>query len=135
MGRSFNLWFFELGNFVAFIPFGVVIPLLFRSNFIRFITIFILSITILEILQMLSRLGSFDIDDIIINTFGAAVGFWAQRVVHLDRDHYESTPSRTLDSISGILWNELFMDIFHEEFFRFCGDTVMRIAHAVTAEN
>jgi glycopeptide antibiotics resistance protein len=82
----FPIRFFELGNFVAFIPFGMFIPLLFRCNFIRFITIFILSITILEILQMLSRLGAFDIDDIIINTLGAAVGFWAQRLVHRDRD-------------------------------------------------
>jgi len=86
MGRDFKIWFFELGNFAAFIPFGIVIPLLFRSNFIRFITLFILSITILEIVQMVSRLGSFDIDDIIINTLGAAVGFWAQRFVHRDRD-------------------------------------------------
>jgi len=77
---------FELGNFVAFIPFGMFIPLLFRSNFIRFITLFILSITIVEILQMLSRLGSFDINDIIINTLGAAVGFGAQRLVRRDRD-------------------------------------------------
>ncbi|WP_233167330.1 VanZ family protein [Paenibacillus roseus] len=89
MGRNFHIWFFEFGNFVAFIPFGIVIPLLFRCNFIRFITLFILSITILEILQMLSRLGSFDIDDIIINTLGAAVGFWAQRLVHRDRDKFK----------------------------------------------
>lgn len=81
--------FFELGNFVAFIPFGILIPLLFRCNFIRFITLFILSITIIEILQMLSRLGSFDIDDIIINTLGAAVGFWAQRLVQRDRDKFK----------------------------------------------
>ncbi|WP_438351178.1 VanZ family protein [Paenibacillus sp. FA6] len=85
----FPIHFFELGNFVAFIPFGILIPLLFRCNFIRFITLFILSITIIEILQMLSRLGSFDIDDIIINTLGAAVGFWAQRLVHRDRDKFK----------------------------------------------
>lgn len=89
MGRDFQIWFFELGNFVAFIPFGIVIPLLFRCNFIRFITLFILSITILEILQMLFRLGAFDIDDIIINTLGAAVGFWAQQLVHRDRDRFK----------------------------------------------
>lgn len=86
IGRDFQIWFFELGNFVAFIPFGVVIPLLFRCNFIRFISLFILSITIIETIQMLTRLGSFDIDDIIINTLGAAVGFWAQWLVRRDRD-------------------------------------------------
>jgi glycopeptide antibiotics resistance protein len=89
MGRDFQIWFFELGNFVAFIPFGIVFPLLFRCNFIRLIILFILSITILEIVQMLTRLGSFDIDDIIINTLGAAVGFWAQRFVYRDRDKFK----------------------------------------------
>ncbi|MFD0620206.1 VanZ family protein [Paenibacillus sp. GCM10027629] len=86
MGRSFDGWFFELGNFVAFIPFGAVIPLLYRCHFIRFITLFVLSITILEIIQMLTQLGAFDIDDILINSMGAAVGFWAQRLVRRDRD-------------------------------------------------
>ncbi|BBI33450.1 VanZ family protein [Cohnella abietis] len=98
-GGNFQLWFFELGNFVAFIPFGIVIPLLFRCNFLRFITLFILSITILEILQMLSRLGSFDIDDIIINTLGAAVGFWAQRLVHRDRDKFKGIFRITLTAV------------------------------------
>jgi len=86
MRRSFDGWFFELGNFVAFIPFGAVIPLLYRCQFIRFITLFVLSITILEIIQMLTQLGAFDIDDILINSMGAAVGFWAQRLVTRDRD-------------------------------------------------
>lgn len=81
MGRDFKIWFFEMGNFIAFIPFGVIIPLLFRCGFIRFISIFILCITMLETLQMISRLGAFDIDDILINTLGAAVGYGAQRIV------------------------------------------------------
>jgi len=89
IGRDFQIWFFELGNFVAFIPFGIVTPLLFRCNFIRFIILFILSITVLETLQMLSRLGAFDIDDIIINTLGAAIGFCAQRLVARDRDKFK----------------------------------------------
>ncbi|MFB8375361.1 VanZ family protein [Paenibacillus taichungensis] len=81
MGRDFKIWFFEMGNFVAFIPFGMVIPLLFRCGFIRFISLFILCITMIETVQMISRLGAFDIDDILINTLGAAVGYGAQRVV------------------------------------------------------
>ncbi|WP_345940734.1 VanZ family protein [Paenibacillus sp. ALJ109b] len=86
MGRDFKIWFFEMGNFVAFIPFGMVIPLLFRCGFIRFISIFILCITLLETLQMFSRLGAFDIDDILINTLGAAVGYGAQRIVKHHRN-------------------------------------------------
>lgn len=86
MGRDFQNWFFQFGNFVAFIPFGIIIPLLFRCSFRRFIAFFILSITILEILQMFSGLGAFDIDDIIINLLGASVGFAAQQIVTGDRD-------------------------------------------------
>jgi len=89
MGRDFQIWFFELGNFVAFIPFGIVIPLLYRCSFVRFIILFILSITLLETLQMLSRLGAFDVDDIVVNTLGAAVGFWAQRFVSRGRDTFK----------------------------------------------
>ncbi|MFC9710251.1 VanZ family protein [Paenibacillus sp. NPDC056933] len=86
MGRDFTIWFFEMGNFIAFIPFGMVIPLLFRCGFIRFISIFILCITMLETLQMVSRLGAFDVDDILINTLGAAVGYGAQRIERNQRN-------------------------------------------------
>ncbi|WP_081415773.1 VanZ family protein [Peribacillus kribbensis] len=86
MGKDFQIWFFEVGNFVAFIPFGIIFPLLFRCSFRRFISLFILSITILETLQMFSGLGAFDVDDIIINSLGAVVGFAAQRIVTGDRD-------------------------------------------------
>lgn len=79
-GRYFHTWFFDLGNFLAFVPFGIVIPLLYRCRFIRFISLFILSITIIEAIQMVSRLGAFDINDIIINTLGAAVGYWSQHL-------------------------------------------------------
>ncbi|MER1998628.1 MAG: VanZ family protein [Lysinibacillus sp.] len=86
MGRSFQIWFFEYGNFLVFIPFGIIIPLLFPCSFRRFIILFILSITFIEAIQMLTRLGAFDINDIIINSLGAAVGFAAQRLVTDDRD-------------------------------------------------
>ncbi|WP_082197912.1 VanZ family protein [Bacillus sp. FJAT-26390] len=85
-GRYFNQWLFEFGNFAAFIPFGIIIPLLYRLRFIQFIALFVLSITILEVLQMVTRLGSFDIDDIIINSIGASVGFCAQRFISRDRE-------------------------------------------------
>ncbi|WP_405152651.1 VanZ family protein [Paenibacillus sp. FSL K6-0108] len=89
VGREFRIWFFELGNFIVFIPFGIIIPLLFRCSFIRFISCFILCITILETIQMISRLGAFDIDDIIINTLGAAVGYGSQRIVTRHRDAWK----------------------------------------------
>lgn len=99
MGKAFQIWFFEYGNFLAFIPFGVVIPLLFRCSTKRFIIGFILSITLLETIQLLTHLGAFDINDIIINTLGAAVGFAAQRIVKNNRDNLKGIIRIVLNSI------------------------------------
>ena len=73
-------WIFTFGNIAAFIPFGVLIPLLYRIRFGKFITFFILAILVLETLQALTYLGSFDVDDVISNTLGAAIGFVMYRV-------------------------------------------------------
>jgi glycopeptide antibiotics resistance protein len=77
--KYFHLWFFNFGNFAGFIPFGILIPILYRCSFFRFILLFFLSILIIETVQMLTFLGSFDINDAIVNTLGAAVGFCAYK--------------------------------------------------------
>ncbi|MFC3800668.1 VanZ family protein [Cohnella sp. GCM10012308] len=74
------MWLFSFGNVAAFIPFGVMIPYLFRWSFRRFVVSFIAAITLLETLQALTRLGSFDVDDIISNTLGACIGYAAWRI-------------------------------------------------------
>lgn len=76
----FQLLFFNLGNFVGFIPFGILIPILYRCNFFKFISLFFLSILIIETVQMLTFLGSFDINDAIVNSLGASVGFGAYKI-------------------------------------------------------
>lgn len=70
----------SFGNIAAFIPFGILIPLLYRISFLRFMLLFILSILVLETVQALTLLGSFDINDVIQNSTGAAVGFGAFRI-------------------------------------------------------
>jgi glycopeptide antibiotics resistance protein len=69
----------SFGNIAAFIPFGILIPLLYLTSFIRFMILFILSILVLETVQALTLLGSFDMNDVIQNSSGAAVGFGAYR--------------------------------------------------------
>ena len=73
-------WLFDFGNIAAFIPFGIIIPLLYRIRFKKFITLFISVICFLELLQSLTFLGTFDIMDIISNTLGAIIGFIAYKV-------------------------------------------------------
>lgn len=81
--RSFSLdtlmlWIFALGNLLAFVPFGILVPILFKKrikSFLQFISLFICFILLLEIVQMVTYLGSFDVTDIIINSMGASIGF------------------------------------------------------------
>ncbi|CAH1221828.1 hypothetical protein PAECIP111892_05055 [Paenibacillus auburnensis] len=68
------------GNIIAFIPYGILIQLLYRATFLRFITTFFFSIIVMETIQALSFLGSFDVNDAIQNTLGAAVGFGAYKL-------------------------------------------------------
>ncbi|MFD3274038.1 VanZ family protein [Paenibacillus dendritiformis] len=86
LGRDFQSWFFNFANFAAFLPYGILIPLLFPCRFLRFIILFCVSIFMIEILQMITHLGSFDIDDVFINTLGATIGFCAQKLVPRSKD-------------------------------------------------
>ncbi len=63
-----NIW----GNIIAFVPLGILIPLLRRrlSVVFTFFTALGLSASI-EITQYFTGLGSADIDDLILNVFGA----------------------------------------------------------------
>lgn len=73
-------WLVDFGNIAAFIPFGILIPLLYHIRFRKFIVLFISAISSLEVLQSLTFLGTFDVMDIISNTLGAIIGFVAYKV-------------------------------------------------------
>ena len=79
---NFDTWFKNLfGNVVLFIPIGMFLPLFnkrFRSGF-RMVTACVTIITCVELAQMLLRVGSFDIDDILLNTAGAWIGLMLAR--------------------------------------------------------
>ncbi|WP_116190250.1 VanZ family protein [Paenibacillus taihuensis] len=59
----------DLGNIAAFIPFGFLLPWLYRISFARFITLFFLSMLVIETTQALTLLGSFDLNDAMIRMF------------------------------------------------------------------
>ncbi|OJE34823.1 teicoplanin resistance protein VanZ [Bacillus proteolyticus] len=66
-----------LGNVIIFIPFGFLLPLLFKQiNNVKMASkIFTLFICLIESLQLLTFSGIFDIDDIILNMLGALIGY------------------------------------------------------------
>lgn len=66
-----------LGNVVVFIPFGFLTPLL-KLRFISLLRISLYvvpCILLLESLQMLLHVGSFDIDDLLLNLLGVWAGY------------------------------------------------------------
>ena len=73
-----------LGNVVGFMPFGMILPLICRNaRGFFFITFsgFTLSLCV-EVTQLMTKLGSFDVDDLAMNTLGAAAGYVIFAVCH-----------------------------------------------------
>ncbi len=66
-----------LGNVLLFIPFGYLLPRLWKKqkNFFVFMLTALLSILVIELVQLFTLLGSFDVDDIILNISGMIVGY------------------------------------------------------------
>lgn len=66
-----------LGNVVAFIPFGMCLPGLSDDGLTFFsasILTFDFSLAI-ELMQLVTRVGCFDVDDLILNTAGGMIGY------------------------------------------------------------
>ena len=65
-----------IGNIGMFFPIGFLFFYLGRNFFlIKIIISSLIFITFLEFLQLTFKVGIFDIDDIILNTFGITLGF------------------------------------------------------------
>lgn len=73
-----------LGNLLLFLPMGVYLPLLFAGmrSFRRTIVTILGVLMGIELLQMFTRLGSFDIDDLILNMAGAMLGYGIYFLYH-----------------------------------------------------
>lgn len=74
-----------IGNIIAFIPLGFLLPIIFRKcKSVRFMFlvsfIFILGI---ETFQLVTYLGEFDIDDIILNVSGSVIGYFLYKCLYI----------------------------------------------------
>lgn len=66
------------GNILAFIPLGAAMNWMVKIRLRWFhvlLYIFFVSLVV-ESLQLLFKVGVFDVDDLILNTFGGLIGFW-----------------------------------------------------------
>ncbi|WP_178381906.1 VanZ family protein [Paenibacillus sp. P32E] len=65
-----------IANVIVFIPMGLLIPMLLsKPSFVKAIGISIGLIATVELLQFITLLGVADIDDVIVNTSGAIIGY------------------------------------------------------------
>lgn len=77
---AFFLNFF--GNILAFMPIGFLVPILVKKRHPMAFTIavaFLLSLCI-ELIQLVAKVGSFDVDDLILNTAGGILGYFLYRM-------------------------------------------------------
>ena len=65
------------GNIFLFIPIGVLLPRIYPKLriYFRFFCACFGIMFLVEVLQLFTLLGSFDVDDLILNLFGMTIGF------------------------------------------------------------
>lgn len=70
------------GNVAVFIPFGFALPLLFE-RIKSFLQVLILSFSmslLAETMQLVLKVGCFDVDDLLLNTIGGCIGYAVYRI-------------------------------------------------------
>lgn len=65
------------GNLLLFLPYGLFLPALFRPlrRYLPFLASFCGGIILVELLQLLLRIGFCEVDDVLLNCIGASLGF------------------------------------------------------------
>ena len=83
---QFKIWFTNLfGNILAFMPFGFLLPIVFkklRNFWIVTIMSFLFSLFV-ETMQRTFYVGGFDVDDILLNTIGGFFGYLIFKLIYM----------------------------------------------------
>lgn len=79
-----------IGNILIFVPFGFFLPMAskYRSFFSTLFYSFGVSLCV-EIFQFFTKVGSFDVDDLFLNTVGGVAGFILFMICNMVRRHYD----------------------------------------------
>lgn len=77
------------GNVLGFVPAGFFIPVLWepKRGFLFTVCLTFQMSLLVEILQLVFRVGSFDVDDLILNTLGGMLGYLLLTLVGKWREH------------------------------------------------
>lgn len=65
------------GNFLAFIPFGIFLPVCYKDcqSLWKVFFFALMFVVFIELFQLFSAFGVFDVDDILLNVSGAVTGY------------------------------------------------------------
>lgn len=88
-----------VGNVVAFLPLGFFLPIMYRKCRSLFYTVFFCFefSLIVETIQLVSKVGSFDVDDLLLNTIGGAIGYLCFTILnYMRRKHDEKKKENQL---------------------------------------
>ena len=79
LGRISQFWVIRnlVGNTLVFAPFGFLLPVLFpkMKSFFQFFAVSVAFVIGKELFQLVTMLGSLDVDDIMLNMLGIIFGF------------------------------------------------------------
>ncbi|WP_201716898.1 VanZ family protein [Rossellomorea arthrocnemi] len=81
---NFDTWFYNtIGVVIIFMPLGFLLPKVFSNfNTLKSVLYFSLVMSMsIEIVQFLTRLGVLDVDDVILNLAGAAIGYLISKLI------------------------------------------------------
>lgn len=84
-----------LGNVLIFVPFGFFMPMAskYRSFFSAVFYSFALSFCV-ETFQLITKVGSFDVDDLFLNTIGGAIGYIIFIICAAIRRHHDNKKAK-----------------------------------------
>ena len=93
-----------LGNFLLFMPMGVYLPFIFKKirTLLDYVLYMMPVLMMVELVQLLTKRGSFDIDDFILNLSGTILGFFVWK-------------SEVFQKLYGKIMNMDFQDRFEKE--------------------
>jgi glycopeptide antibiotics resistance protein len=85
-----------VGNFIMLFPLGIYLPILYKrlNKFWRVFLVSLLVSVSIEILQLATRFRSADIDDVILNTTGALIGYLFFKLIASFKPRAEAHTSR-----------------------------------------
>lgn len=72
-----------VGNVVCFMPFGFLLPTITRNKVVKnvvgvFVCTLLFTLSV-ETIQLVTKVGAFDVDDIFLNTIGGILGYLVMR--------------------------------------------------------